>query len=261
MLHLQPLLCVSSPITTTNTHSTLLASVFFGASFSGTSSARDAGLKFSTQASGSKSNSGHGIFSETRDLAKLRTTNIYGAQAQEGVLEEEAPQMLEGRPSWKIFPGQAFPLGVTEVDNGINFSIFSQHATAVTLCLVLPESGSTGALDGGMIELALDPHSNKTGDIWHICIEDLPRSNVLYGYRINGPHDWGKGHRFDSSTVLVDPYAKLIEGRQYFGDISMKLSKFLGTYDFDSLPFDWGENYKLPSIPEPARQGRLQPSL
>ncbi|KAJ1424706.1 Immunoglobulin-like fold [Sesbania bispinosa] len=79
---------------------------------------------------------------------------------------------------------------------------------------------------------------------------DLPRSNVLYGYRIDGPQDWGKGHRFDSSIVLVDPYAKLIEGRRHFGDISMKLSKFLGTYDFDRLPFDWGENYKLPNIPE-----------
>eukprot|EP00256_Glycine_max_P062619 XP_014632119.1 phosphatidylinositol 4-phosphate 5-kinase 7 isoform X1 [Glycine max] len=62
--------------------------------------------------------------------------------------------------------------------------------------------------------------------------------------------DRGKGHRFDSSIVLVDPYAKLVEGRRYFGDISMKLSKFLGTYDFDSLPFDWGENYKLPNISE-----------
>lgn len=81
-------------------------------------------------------------------------------------------------------------------------------------------------------------------------MQDLPRSDVLYGYRIDGPQDWGKGHRFDSGIVLVDPYAKLIEGRRYFGDISMKLSKFLGTYDFDSLPFDWGENYKLPNIPE-----------
>ncbi|RZC08596.1 Isoamylase 3, chloroplastic isoform B [Glycine soja] len=62
--------------------------------------------------------------------------------------------------------------------------------------------------------------------------------------------DRGKGHRFDNSIVLVDPYVKLVEGRRYFGDISMKLSKFLGTYDFDSLPFDWGENYKLPNISE-----------
>ncbi|KAL5078397.1 hypothetical protein RYX36_017381 [Vicia faba] len=85
--------------------------------------------------------------------------------------------------------------------------------------------------------------------VW--CIfTDLPGSNVLYGYRIDGSQDWGKGHRFDRSIVLVDPYAKLVEGRRYFGDISKKLSKFLGTYEFDSLPFDWGENYKLPNIAE-----------
>ncbi|KAL5052732.1 hypothetical protein RYX36_033414 [Vicia faba] len=80
--------------------------------------------------------------------------------------------------------------------------------------------------------------------------QDLPGSNVLYGYQIDGSQDWGKGHRFDRRIVLVDPYAKLVEGRRYFGDISKKLSKFLGTYEFDSLPFDWGENYKLPNITE-----------
>ncbi|XP_061371721.1 isoamylase 3, chloroplastic [Gastrolobium bilobum] len=252
MLH-HPLLYGSR----STTHSTLFASVFSGgnyvgrSSFAGNLSGRDVGLKFSKQATGSKSNNNmHGVFSEAMDRAKHRTTSVYGGRAQEGLLEEEASKVLRSRPSWEIFPGQAFPLGVSEVDNGINFAIFSQYATAVTLCLVLPERGGIGTLDGGMIELALDPHLNKTGDIWHICIEDLPRSNVLYGYRIDGPQDMGEGHRFDSSIVLVDPYAKLMEGRRYFGDISMKLSKFLGTYDFDSLPFDWGENYKLPNIPE-----------
>ncbi|KAK7852891.1 isoamylase 3 [Quercus suber] len=81
-------------------------------------------------------------------------------------------------------------------------------------------------------------------------LQDLPRSNVLYGYRIDGPRDWHRGHRFDSSIVLLDPYAKLVEGRRYFGDASKKFSNFLGTYDFESLPFDWGETYKLPNIPE-----------
>lgn len=47
--------------------------------------------------------------------------------------------MLDTIPSLKVFPGQAHPLGVSEVENGINFAIFSQHATSVTLCLSLPE--------------------------------------------------------------------------------------------------------------------------
>lgn len=53
--------------------------------------------------------------------------------------QEEPSQMAEAAPSLKTFPGQASPLGVLEVDNGINFAIFSQHATAVTLCLQLPQ--------------------------------------------------------------------------------------------------------------------------
>ena len=73
---------------------------------------------------------------------------------------------------------------------------------------------------------------------------------MLYGYKIGGPRDWRKGHRFDSSIMLIDPYAKLVDGRRFFGDASRKLSKFYGTYDFDSLPFDWGDNYTPPNIPE-----------
>lgn len=75
-------------------------------------------------------------------------------------------------------------------------------------------------------------------------------SSVLYGYRMDGPQAWHQGHRFDSNIVLIDPYAKFVEGRRIFGDVSNKLCKFFGTYDFNSLPFDWGENYKLPNIPE-----------
>ncbi|KAK6246015.1 hypothetical protein SCA6_009105 [Theobroma cacao] len=217
-------------------------------SSTGNSSLLQMGLKWSRNAS--SSSGGQGRSSKARGRVKRRTTQAYGRQARERVLEEEAPEMSETIPSFKIFPGQAFPLGVSEVDNGINFAIFSQHANAVTLCLSLPQRGELDRLAGSMIEFSLDPRVNKTGDIWHICIEDLPRSNVLYGYRMDGPKDWDKGHRFDSSNVLIDPYAKLVEGRRHFGDPKHKLSKFLGTYDFDSLPFDWGDNYTLPNIPE-----------
>ncbi|KAI3465176.1 hypothetical protein Pfo_021839 [Paulownia fortunei] len=176
---------------------------------------------------------------------------VYAARAgeQSVVTEEEASQKLE-RPLLEVFPGQAHPLGVSEVESGTNFAIFSQNATAVTLCLVLQDRGIRNELDHGMIELSLDPQVNKTGDIWHICVEDLPHSNVLYGYRVNGSRDWHQGHRFDYGNILLDPYAKLIEGRRVFGDASNKMSKFFGTYDFDCLPFDWGETYKLPNIHE-----------
>lgn len=47
--------------------------------------------------------------------------------------------MVESRLSFRTFPGQAYPLGVSELEDGVNFAIFSQHATGVTLCLSLPE--------------------------------------------------------------------------------------------------------------------------
>ncbi|KAK6940195.1 Glycoside hydrolase, family 13, N-terminal [Dillenia turbinata] len=180
-----------------------------------------------------------------RDPVKHEATKVYGQSSQQRVLEEEAPRLSESGLPFKVSSGQAFPLGVSDIESGINFAIFSQHATSVTLCLLLPNRANNE-----MMEVTLDPQVNKTGDIWHISIEDLPRSQVLYGYRINGPQGWNQGHRFDSSIVLLDPYAKLVEGRRIFGDASKKLSKFFGTYDFNSLPFDWGDNYKLPNIPE-----------
>ncbi|GAV83252.1 Alpha-amylase domain-containing protein/CBM_48 domain-containing protein [Cephalotus follicularis] len=232
--------------------SSVISSNFNGPSCFGDSSPLHMGcvfrLRISKKASGT--NNGQGLCSKTRSSMKHRTASVYSRQAQERVLEEEAPQSLEMRPSFKIFPGQAFPLGVSEVDNGINFAIFSQHATTVTICLSIPERGKLDGVDGGMIELSLDPRLNKTGNIWHICIEDLPRSDVLYGYRMDGPRGWHQGHRFDSSVVLIDPYAKLVDGRRYFGDRNQKLAKFMGTYDFESMPFDWGKNYTLPNIAE-----------
>ena len=78
----------------------------------------------------------------------------------------------------------------------------------------------------------------------------MPLRNVLYGYRVDGPGEWNQGHRFDSSILLLDPYAKLVKGRSFFGDSNQKFAQFYGTYDFESSPFDWGDDYKFPNIPE-----------
>lgn len=78
----------------------------------------------------------------------------------------------------------------------------------------------------------------------------MPLRNVLYGYRVDGPGEWNQGHRFDSSVLLLDPYAKLVKGRSFFGDSNQKFAQFYGTYDFESSPFDWGDDYQFPNIPE-----------
>ncbi|KAL9228743.1 hypothetical protein vseg_004291 [Gypsophila vaccaria] len=197
-----------------------------------------------------------GSFSNEQSLTKTRgcfttfSMNAFGRGTQERVLEEEALSMSESGKPLKFFPGQAFPLGVSVIDNGINFAIFSQHATSVALCLLLPDDvRQSDTWNDDMMEFKLNPKLNKTGDIWHMCVEGLPSSGVLYGYRMDGPQDWQQGHRFDSSFVLIDPYAKFVEGRRLFGDPNDKLSKFMGTYDFDAPSFDWGDAVN-PDIPE-----------
>lgn len=77
----------------------------------------------------------------------------------------------------------------------------------------------------------------------------LPQRGVLYGYRIDGPQNEQEGHGFDRNIIQIDPYAKFIEGRRLFGDPDKKLSKFLGTYDFEGPSFDWGDHVHT-SIPE-----------
>ena len=66
-------------------------------------------------------------------------------------------------------------------------------------------------------EFQLDRSSNRTGDVWHALVEGLPRSGMLYGYKVSGPGDENDGHRWDASRVLIDPYAPLVAGRARFG--------------------------------------------
>ncbi|KAK9116253.1 hypothetical protein Sjap_015200 [Stephania japonica] len=194
---------------------------------------------------GSKSSKSRSGFPDKADRGRrLPVSNVYDRRrAAESVIQEEAPQLLEIGPTLEVSPGKAFPFGATEAETGINFSLFSQHASAVTLCLSIPQRGNLGEMEAGMVQLTLNPKFNKTGN-------GLPRQGVLYGYRIDGPRGWEQGHRYDNNDVLLDPYAKLVEGRKYFGDVTHKMSKFLGKYDFASLPFDWGNDYEKPNIPE-----------
>eukprot|EP01018_Ginkgo_biloba_P035113 Gb_12187 [translate_table: standard] len=186
-----------------------------------------------------------------RELHIQATSNIYHQIAEEKTREVEMPQPFVSGTSLRISIGQPSPLGVSRVANAVNFALFTQHATSVTLCLsVSGRSSESLNQNNQMQEIVLDPLRNKTGHIWHISVENLPLSGVLYGYHVDGPKGWEKGHRFDKSIILLDPYAKLIEGRRFFGDINEKMSRFLGTYDLTSSSFDWGEDYKYPQIPE-----------
>jgi isoamylase len=101
----------------------------------------------------------------------------------------------------RIWPGRPYPLGATWDGAGVNFSLFSEHATAVDLCLFDPAEPERETARTRLVE--------QTDQVWHAYLPAV-RPGQLYGYRVHGPYDPSAGHRFNPAKVLIDPYAKAV---------------------------------------------------
>jgi len=104
-------------------------------------------------------------------------------------------------------PGHPYPLGATWDGAGVNFALFSENATAVELCLYD---------DNGRDEVRI-PLTEQTDQIWHIHLPEA-RPGQRYGYRVHGPYEPAKGHRFNPAKLLLDPYAKALDGTVQWSD-------------------------------------------
>jgi len=111
--------------------------------------------------------------------------------------------------SVRTFLGYPYPLGATWMGNGVNFALFSEHATGVELCLF-------DDLEATEENIRI-PVSEHTDHVWHVFLPDV-RPGQLYGYRVSGPYDPERGLRFNSSKLLLDPYAKAIAGEVSWAD-------------------------------------------
>jgi glycogen operon protein len=100
--------------------------------------------------------------------------------------------------------GVADPLGATVTADGVNFSVFSKHATAVDLLLF---DRTDDAKPKRVLQL--DPIANRTYHYWHVFVPDL-KAGQIYGFRVHGPNEPSKGFRFDSGKVLLDPYGRAV---------------------------------------------------
>ena len=109
----------------------------------------------------------------------------------------------------KTWPGKSYPLGATWLGNGVNFAIFSEHATGIELCLF-------DNIDAPH-ENARVPLREQTGQVWHVFLPEV-RPGQLYGYRVAGPYQPNRGLRFNDSKLLLDPYAKAIAGQINWSD-------------------------------------------
>ena len=99
-----------------------------------------------------------------------------------------------------VWPGRPFPLGPTWDGQGTNFSLFSEHAEHVELCL----------FDDGDNETRV-PVTQSTAFNWHAYLPGVGPGQ-RYAYRVHGRWAPGEGHRFNASKLLIDPYAKAVEG-------------------------------------------------
>ncbi|WP_339490946.1 glycogen debranching protein GlgX [Pseudomonas sp. EL_65y_Pfl2_R95] len=102
----------------------------------------------------------------------------------------------------RVTEGNRFPLGATWDGLGVNFALFSAHATRVELCLFDSE---------GKQELERITLPEHTNEIWHGYLPDA-HPGLVYGYRVYGPYAPEEGHRFNHNKLLIDPYAKQLVG-------------------------------------------------
>jgi glycogen debranching enzyme len=101
-----------------------------------------------------------------------------------------------------LLSGRPWPMGASLQSTGVNFAVFSAHATQVDLCLFDA---------AGVVEVARIPLPVHSGDVWHGLLPDAP-SGLIYGFRAHGPWRPERGHRFNPNKLLLDPWAREIVG-------------------------------------------------
>ena len=108
----------------------------------------------------------------------------------------------------RVWPGTPYPLGATWDGMGVNFALFTEHGECVELCLF----DEAGAVEIARIELP-----EYTDEVWHGYLPDV-RPGQLYGWRVHGPYDPARGHRFNPNKLLIDPYARALVGEVRWDD-------------------------------------------
>ena len=163
-----------------------------------------------------------------------------------------ASSVIAARP--RVEPGLPYPLGATWDGSGVNFALFSANAEKVELCMFDAR---------GRRELARVALPEYTDEVWHGYLPEA-RPGMLYGYRVYGPYDPHRGHRFNHHKLLLDPYAKALTGSVRWSDANYgyRIGSQREDLSFDrrdnagAMPkcvvvesaFTWGDD-KPPNVP------------
>lgn len=136
-------------------------------------------------------------------------------------------------------PGTPLPLGASVDEGGVNFSVFSRNATKVFL-----EFYSASEDSEPYAQVEFSPSENRTGDIWHAFVPGI-KPGSLYLFRVDGPFEPSKGHRFNVHQRLFDPYAKTITPVSVFYNLPPDYSAPLDKNDIEH-----GKNQRAKVFPK-----------
>ncbi|XP_061991707.1 isoamylase 1, chloroplastic [Rosa rugosa] len=116
---------------------------------------------------------------------------------------------------FQVSEGHPTPFGATPRDGGVNFAVYAGNAVSATLCLI-----TLADLEQDKVteQIPLDPVNNKTGNVWHVFLTGDVK-DILYGYKFDGKFSPQEGHYYDSSKIVLDPYAKAVIRRGEFGSL------------------------------------------
>jgi isoamylase len=134
------------------------------------------------------------------DIQATLTTTERGPSQR--VSREPVLPVAPAARRYETGPGRPHPLGATVYPGGVNFALFSQHATGVEL-LLFDEHDDPEPVQ----RISLRPDRNKTFHFWHVDVKGL-QPGMHYAFRVDGPYAPHQGHRFNPNKVLIDPYAK-----------------------------------------------------
>lgn len=123
--------------------------------------------------------------------------------ASQQICEEQLETPYGNFGELDVWPGSPYPLGATYSAKGVNFAVFSEHATRVDLCLFRPEAPDEEVYRIQMME--------QTDLVWHCFIPNL-KANWRYGYRAHGTWDPKSGLLFNPNKLLIDPYTRAVDG-------------------------------------------------
>lgn len=169
------------------------------------------------------------------DLGSLEApAPLFAAQQAPRTRIDYYPTHSHGK--FDLRPGAPWPLGATVLPNGVNFAVYSRHATRCWLVLFEP-----GVRDP-VAEIPFPPEF-RIGDVHAMTVFQLDPEEFEYGFRMEGPFDPAAGHRFDSQRVLLDPAARAVVWRSKWGERDEHAPTPRGRIVADD--FDWGDDRPL----------------